>query len=49
MRVIDMVLFECMPAICVAASMAAAAQSPFVGEWRLDPLRSRIPDEMRVQ
>jgi len=48
-RVIDMVLFECMPAICVAASMAAAAQSPFVGEWRLDPLRSRMPDEMRVR
>ncbi len=42
-------LFEFMPAICVAASVAAAAQSPFVGEWTLDPLRSRMPDEMKVQ
>jgi len=38
-----------MPAICVAASMASAAQSPFVGEWQLDPLRSRMPDEMKIQ
>ncbi len=29
--------------------MASAAQSPFVGEWKLDPLRSRLPDEMKVQ
>ncbi|HYX70485.1 MAG TPA: hypothetical protein VE825_15225 [Terriglobales bacterium] len=35
--------------VCVTASMAAAAQSPFVGEWKLDPLKSRLPDEMKVK
>src|SRR5690242_17750330 len=23
--------------------------SPFIGEWKLDPSRSRLPDEMKVQ
>ena len=36
-------------AICVATGMASSAQSPFIGEWKLDPLRSRMPDEMKVQ
>lgn len=37
--------------LCVAASIAAAAQSPspFIGEWQLDPSKSRMPDEMKVQ
>lgn len=35
--------------LCVAASIAAAAQSPFIGEWQLDPSRTRMPDEMKVQ
>src|SRR5580704_15838973 len=38
-----------LPAICVAATMALAAQSPFIGEWKLDSSRSRTPDEMKVQ
>ena len=25
------------------------AQSPFIGEWKLDPSKSRMPDEMKVQ
>ena len=37
------------PAICVAASMALGAQNPLIGEWKLDPSRSRTPDEMKVQ
>lgn len=42
-------IFAFLTVVCVAASMAAAAQSPFVGEWQLDPLRSRMPDEMKVE
>jgi len=29
--------------------MAWAAESPFIGEWKLDPTKSRMPDEMKVQ
>ena len=29
--------------------MALAAESPFIGEWKLDPLKTRLPDEMKVQ
>lgn len=42
-------LLKFLPVVCVALSMAAAAQSPFVGEWKLDPLRSRLPDAMKVK
>jgi hypothetical protein len=34
--------------VCLATSMASA-QSPFIGSWKLDPLKSRMPDEMKVQ
>jgi hypothetical protein len=36
-------------AACVAASVALAGQSPFIGEWKLDASRSRTPDEMKVE
>jgi len=29
--------------------MAWAAESPFIGEWKLDPSKTRMPDEMKVQ
>ena len=29
--------------------MAWAADSPFIGEWKLDPSKTRMPDEMKVQ
>ena len=29
--------------------MAWAAESAFIGEWKLDPSKSRMPDEMKVQ
>lgn len=38
-----------LPAVCLATSMALAAESPFIGEWKLDPSKSRMPDEMKVQ
>ena len=31
------------------ATSAASAQSPFMGAWKLDPLKTRMPDEMKVQ
>jgi hypothetical protein len=29
--------------------MAWAAESPFIGSWKLDPSKTRMPDEMKVQ
>jgi hypothetical protein len=37
-----------LPAFCLATGMARAAESPFIGEWKLDPSKSRLPDEMKV-
>ncbi|HEY1631282.1 MAG TPA: hypothetical protein VGF56_08195 [Rhizomicrobium sp.] len=37
-----------LPAILLATGVAWAAESPFIGEWKLDPSRSRMPDEMKV-
>jgi hypothetical protein len=28
---------------------AQAAENPFIGEWKLDPAKTRIPDEMKIQ
>ena len=33
----------------VATGIASPAPSPFIGEWKLDPSKSRMPDEMKVQ
>ncbi len=38
-----------LPAVCLATGMAWAAESPFIGEWKLDPSKSRMPDEMKVE
>ena len=37
-----------LPAVFLA-TMAFAAKSPFIGEWKLDPSKTRMPDEMKVQ
>ena len=42
-------ILEILPAVCLATSMAASAQSPFIGQWTFDSSRSRTPDEMKVQ
>lgn len=31
------------------ASVSWAAESPFIGEWKLDPAKTRLPDEMKIQ
>ena len=41
-------VFEILPALLLATS-AASAQNPFLGAWKLDPSKSRMPDEMKVQ
>ncbi len=38
-----------LPALCLATGVAWAAESPFIGEWKLDPSKSRIPDEMKIE
>ena len=38
-----------LPAVCLATGIAWAAGNPFIGEWTLDPSKSRLPDEMRVE
>ena len=30
------------------SSISWAAESPFIGEWKLDPTKSRLPDEMKI-
>lgn len=39
MRILNILPFVCL----------ATAESPFVGEWKLDASRSRLPDEMKIQ
>lgn len=41
-----------LPLLIVASLVAGAAwaaESPFIGEWKLDPSKSRLPDEMKVE
>jgi hypothetical protein len=42
-------ILEILPAVCLATGMAWATESPFIGEWKLDPSKTRMPDEMKVQ
>lgn len=35
--------------VCLATSLAWAPDNPFIGEWKLVPSKSRMPDEMKVQ
>jgi hypothetical protein len=42
-------IIEILPAVCLATGIAWAAESPFIGEWKLDSSKSRTPDEMKVQ
>jgi hypothetical protein len=40
---------EILPLVCLATSIGWAAESPFIGEWKLDSSKTRMPDEMKVQ
>ncbi len=41
-------ILKILPALCLATGTAWAAESPFIGEWKLDPSKTRMPDEMKV-
>jgi len=43
-RSLNLLLFAGM-----AAGLAWSAENPFIGEWKLDSSKSRIPDEMKVE
>jgi hypothetical protein len=36
-------------AVCLATTVARPPGNPFIGEWKLIPSQSRMPDEMKVQ
>ena len=42
-------MVKILAALCLATGMARATESPFIGEWKLDPSKSRLPDEMKVE
>ena len=42
-------ILEILVAICFVATSVWAAESPFIGVWKLDSSRSRMPDEMKVE
>jgi hypothetical protein len=42
-------ILQILAALLLAAGTAWAAESPFIGEWKLDPSKTRTPDEMKVQ
>jgi hypothetical protein len=41
-------IVEILAAACLTTGAAWGAQSPFIGDWKLDPSRTRMPDEMKV-
>ena len=43
-RALKLMLFAGM-----TVGMAWAAENPFIGEWKLNPSKSRMPDEMKVE
>jgi len=42
-------IVKILPVACLVTSTAWAAESPFIGEWKLDPSKTRMPDEMKVE
>ena len=42
-------IVKILPAVCLVTGIARSAESPFIGEWKLDPSNSRLPDEMKVE
>jgi hypothetical protein len=52
-RTIKILLALCLTATAATAatspSAAPAAENPFIGEWKLDNSKSRMPDEMKIE
>ena len=38
-----------LPVVCVAIGTLCAANDPFVGKWKVNPAKSRLTDEMKVE
>ena len=41
-------MLRCLPVLCLLTVVGAHTLDPFVGKWRLNPSKSRLPDEMTV-
>ena len=38
-----------LPVVCLAIGTSWAADDPFVGKWKVNPSKSKLIDEMRVE
>ena len=43
------VTFRLLLVACLVTSSAWAANDPFVGKWKVDPSKSKLNDEMKVE
>ncbi len=41
--------FRLLLVACLVTSSAWAANDPFVGKWKVDPSKSKLNDEMKVE
>ena len=41
--------FQLLLVACLATGTLRAANDPFVGDWKLNPSRSKLTDQMKVQ
>jgi hypothetical protein len=48
-RLVKILPAVCLAVVCLGTGAAWAAESPFIGEWKLDPSKTRLPDEMKVE
>ena len=38
-----------LPVVCLAIGTSWAADDPFVGKWKVNPSKSKLNDEMKVE
>jgi hypothetical protein len=48
-RLVKILPAVCLSVVCLATGAASAAESPFIGEWKLDSSKTRMPDEFKVE
>ena len=42
-------IFQLLPVACLATSSVWAANDPFVGKWKVNPSKSKLNDEMKIE
>jgi hypothetical protein len=42
-------ILQILAVVCLVTTVGWATESPFIGQWKLDPEKTRMPDEMKVQ